>query len=180
MKQPQLSTRKAPVKIKILAALLSAVTLFTIGLANPANATQLTAKKDTYKLVLFQAPPTIKTWDLNATVPGARETIFGAKLSTNKGRAFGYLTGSIVSTEIAQTEATGEVRHRNLTYTLPGGQILAKGNSFYPANEEQLTFNESAVIAVIGGTGKYLGARGEVATTRKADGTYRHVFTLLK
>jgi hypothetical protein len=35
-------------------------------------------------------------------------------------------------------------------------------------------------IAVVGGTGKYIGARGQMVTTRRDDGTYRHVLTLLK
>jgi hypothetical protein len=33
--------------------------------------------------------------------------------------------------------------------------------------------------AVVGGTGDFIGARGQVATTRNDDGSYRHEFTLL-
>jgi hypothetical protein len=32
---------------------------------------------------------------------------------------------------------------------------------------------------VVGGTGDFMGARGQVATTRNDDGSYRHEFTLL-
>ncbi len=167
-------------KIKIIATAVSLLALFSVGLTIPANATQPAANKNVYKLVLMQGAPTIKTWDLQNLAPGATETIFGAKLTTTKGKASGYLTGSILSDEIIQVGANGEYRHRTLTFTLPAGQILAKGNSFYPSGQAELSFNESATIAVIGGTGKYLGANGEVKTTRKADGTYRHVFTLLK
>ena len=167
-------------KIKILATVASALALFSVGLASTAHAVQPVANKDIYKIVVLQGAPTIKTWDLQEYAPGATETIFGAKLTTTKGKASGFITGSIISDEIIQVGANGEYRHRTLTFTLPAGQILAKGNSFYPSGQAELSFNESATIAVIGGTGKYLGANGEVKTTRKADGTYRHVFTLLK
>jgi hypothetical protein len=32
--------------------------------------------------------------------------------------------------------------------------------------------------AVVGGTGKYKGVRGEVTTTRNEDGTYTHIFDI--
>jgi hypothetical protein len=168
------------VKIKILAAATSALALFSLTLTSPIGAVQPNANKDTYKLVLLQAQPTIKTLDAGSLIPGATETIFGAKLTTTKGKASGYLTGSILTEEIIKLAPAGQYRLRNLTFTLPKGQIVAKGNSFYPDDQSQLAFNENAVIAVIGGTGEYLGASGEVRTTRKANGTYRHVFTLLK
>ena len=167
-------------KIKVIASIVGALAFVSFGLAGPANAIQPVAKKATYTLVLLQGQPTIKTWDLEDSIPGAIESIFGAKLTTTKGKNAGYLTGSIVTDDILDIGNPGEYRHRNLTFTLPSGQILAKGNSFYPLDQAQLGFNESAVIAVIGGTGEYIGARGEVKTTRKANGTYRHEFTLLK
>lgn len=167
-------------KSRILASFITALAFISFGLTSPANATQPVTKKATYTLVLLQAQPTIKTWNVEDSIPGAIESIFGAKLTNTKGKNAGYLTGSIVTDDILDIGDPGEYRHRNLTFTLPGGQILAKGNSFYPLDQVQLKFDESAVIAVIGGTGKYLGARGEVKTIRKANGTYRHEFTLLK
>jgi hypothetical protein len=38
----------------------------------------------------------------------------------------------------------------------------------------------SAVRAILGGTGKYMGARGQVTSARNADASYTQVFTLLK
>jgi hypothetical protein len=38
--------------------------------------------------------------------------------------------------------------------------------------------NASITIAVIGGTGEYIGARGEVISSRNSDGTYTHNFIL--
>ena len=43
----------------------------------------------------------------------------------------------------------------------------------------EMTPSAPQLRAVVGGTGSYMGARGQVATTHDADGTYRHEFTLL-
>ena len=39
--------------------------------------------------------------------------------------------------------------------------------------------NTEQVRAVIGGTGTYIGARGQVTTVRNDDGSYEHSFELL-
>lgn len=39
---------------------------------------------------------------------------------------------------------------------------------------------QPVVRAILGGTGKYMGARGQLASTRNGDGSYTQVFTLLK
>jgi hypothetical protein len=39
---------------------------------------------------------------------------------------------------------------------------------------------QPVVRAMLCGTGKYMGARGQLASTRNADGSYTQVFTLLK
>jgi hypothetical protein len=52
------------------------------------------------------------------------------------------------------------------------------GNSVYPNGAEEIEPNASITIAVTGGTGEYIGARGEVISTRNEDGTYTHKFTL--
>lgn len=36
------------------------------------------------------------------------------------------------------------------------------------------------IRAVIGGTGDYMGARGQLTTTRNEDGTYEHLIELMK
>lgn len=53
-------------------------------------------------------------------------------------------------------------------------------DSLYPAPDPEPRPNAPVVIAVIGGTGAYIGASGEVTTTRQADGSYRQVITLVE
>ena len=59
-------------------------------------------------------------------------------------------------------------------------QIIAFGAADYTASAPEFDAGQSVVRPVLGGTGKYMGARGQVTSTRNTDGTYTQVFTLLK
>jgi hypothetical protein len=48
------------------------------------------------------------------------------------------------------------------------------------ASEKLATLFNPVSRAILGGTGKYMGVRGELTSTRNADGTYKQEFTLLK
>ena len=147
----------------------------TVPMATAANA----EKAAVTQMTLIQGKPTLFTYDnLPGEIPG-KKTYFAAGLTKPTGAAFGLLTGDIFT--VAPVSGNPEeARLRTLIFRLPGGQIVATGNSVYPRGAVEIDPNKPIVIAVIGGTGTYLGARGEVVTTRKADGTYSHKFTLLK
>jgi len=134
---------------------------------------------DVMRMTINQAKPALFTYDnLPGEIPG-KKTYFAAGLTKPSGEAFGLLTGSI-STVAPVPGNPEEARLRNLIFRLPAGQIVAAGNSVYPLGEVEINPNKEVVIAVIGGTGGYIGARGEVITSRDTDGTYTHRFTLLK
>jgi hypothetical protein len=59
-------------------------------------------------------------------------------------------------------------------------QIVALGATDYPPSAAEFEAGQPAVRAILGGTGKYMGARRQLASTRNADGSYTQVFTLLK
>ena len=59
-------------------------------------------------------------------------------------------------------------------------QIIAFGAADYSPSAPEFDAGEPVVRPVLGGTGKYMGARGQVTSTRDADGSYTQVFTLLK
>jgi hypothetical protein len=59
-------------------------------------------------------------------------------------------------------------------------QIIAFGAADYSPSTPEFDAGKSAVRAVLGGTGKYIGAHGQVTSTRSSDGSYTQVFTLLK
>jgi hypothetical protein len=156
--------------LAIIGVLVAGVTFVSPVNAQSSSVTRMT---------LLQAKPTLFTYEnLPGEIPG-RKTYFAAQLSKPSGQAFGLLTGSISS--VAPVPGNPEeARLRTLIFRLPGGQIVAMGNSVYPSGAHEINPNTAINIAIIGGTGKYLGARGEVTSNRNADGTYTHKFILLK
>jgi hypothetical protein len=54
-------------------------------------------------------------------------------------------------------------------------KIVTSGGVIYPKGEQQMDIGIAQKRAVVGGTGKYKGIKGEVTTTRNEDGTYKHV-----
>jgi hypothetical protein len=48
------------------------------------------------------------------------------------------------------------------------------------AQSPTMDINETVVKAILGGTGKYLGVRGQVVATHNADGGFTFVFTILR
>ncbi|MFZ4654869.1 MAG: hypothetical protein ACOYLM_10925 [Methylococcaceae bacterium] len=56
-----------------------------------------------------------------------------------------------------------------------------QGANFYVSDKNPgLIVGSSVYRIVCGGTGKYFGARGEVVSTRLPDGSYKHVFKLMR
>jgi hypothetical protein len=157
--------------LAILGALVATVPVATVANAEGAAVTRMT---------LIQEKPTLFTYEnLPGEVPG-RKTYYAARMTKPSGEDFGLLTGNVSTIQPLQGNNPEEARLRLLVYTLPGGQIIAQGNSLYPRGAVEINPNTSIVTAITGGTGKYIGARGQVVHTRNADGTYIHKFTLLK
>jgi hypothetical protein len=54
-------------------------------------------------------------------------------------------------------------------------KIVASGGTSNHKGEQVMKLGIDQKRAVVGGTGKYKGIKGEVTTTRNEDGTYTHV-----
>lgn len=66
-----------------------------------------------------------------------------------------------------------------ITYELgAGNEIVIGGLSAYPLESTGLTRGRSFVRPVLGGTGKYAGAKGTVTSTQLSGGRYDQVFRL--
>lgn len=57
-------------------------------------------------------------------------------------------------------------------------QIVIQGVGLYAGADSTFKPNSQLVRAIIGGTGKYKGAKGELISTHKEDDTWEHVFKL--
>ncbi|MDP4803769.1 MAG: hypothetical protein NWR45_02320 [Candidatus Nanopelagicales bacterium] len=133
-------------------------------------------------IVLTQSVPVI-VHDEGSDAKSARGdlTFFESKL-TKAGKSFGTLSGVLEAHDVVADGANLETRLRTLVFELPKGQIVAAGASTYETGPDfvPLKAGNRVVIAITGGTGAYLGASGELVTTRNADGTYRQVLRLIR
>jgi hypothetical protein len=162
------------VSVVVGAVIIVALTLWVASFTLFAGATG--AGQSTTSLTLLQAKPTIEKID---TAKEGILTFYEADLSTVSDEAAGVLAGSILTVDVTEDGSAFESRQRTLTFDTPDGQIQAAGLSNYPTDDRELVAGEPFVIAVVGGTGKYLGVTGEVQTKRLDDGTYEHIFTFV-
>ena len=163
--------------MRVRPALIGA--LCALGLTFAAAAPAVAAP-DTTTIVLVQGIPVISQLSTEAVGQTGHSFAFEADLSTPAGKRAGVVAGVVLTVDVALDGVIDESRHRNLVFRLKGGQLVAQGLSFYPAANAELAAKRPAMVAIVGGTGAYIGASGEVRTTRQADGTYRHVITLVR
>ena len=78
-------------------------------------------------------------------------------------------------------DEVSEDRIASMVFDLGNADTLViSGKSVYPyRHKPQMDKNNPQIRAVIGGTGKYIGARGQIATTRNDDETYTHLIELV-
>ena len=131
---------------------------------------------------LVQAVPDIDVTDAGAKgdSPGDTEEFYAPL--TRDGKPAGHVSG-VLMIEAMPNDVTGvagaEERLTLLNFNLPDGLIMVGGQALYPTGEQTMQPQEPAVRPVIGGTKAYIGARGEVTTTKQSDQTYLHEFHLI-
>jgi hypothetical protein len=130
----------------------------------------------TRKLRLTSGPGTFAAVDLAPTGPSAADlTVFGSIMRDRHGHRAGRSRG--VQTTIVQ-EGGAVVVQANITYDLRGGQLVVGGLSRYPIDGNRPIRGRTFVRPVLGGTGRYAGARGTMITRTRPDGSFRQVFRL--
>jgi hypothetical protein len=98
------------------------------------------------------------------------------------GKLYGSMIGSLTKVGAlgSGTHPEREERLVSAIFDLPDGQINVMGLSFYNPEATKMERNEPYVRAIVGGTGAYVGARGEVETIHNDDDTYTHTIKLWK
>jgi len=95
----------------------------------------------------------------------------------------GEVIGSKTLVKIA-TDANPSLERRAtlmfFTFADRKDQIIAFGVADYSPSAAEFDAGPPVVRAILGGTGKYMGARGELSSTRNADGSYTQAFTLVR
>ena len=84
----------------------------------------------------------------------------------------------MTTTGIDSPEAGVETRVTNAVMLFGGldDSLLLEGTGWYPGGDATFKVSSTLVRAIIGGTGKYAGARGWVESTRNDDDSWTHVF----
>src|SRR5438876_12456079 len=166
-----------PRMIVALAALLAATLMAACGLRSTHSSTET--------LTIYQDAPKMKLLDLGepGNSPGDVYHFFAPLHSSPGGPVTGEVFGSKTLVKLA-TDANPNFEKRAtllfFTFGNAQDQIIALGVHDYSPTAAEFNAAKSVVRAILGGTGKYMGARGQLASTRNADGSYTRVFTLLK
>lgn len=157
---------------------LTLATCLSLVFSAPVYASKLATETFT----VIQAQPTITNIDVGA--PGGSHgdmLAFKAPFSTENG-AKGVISGIIIT--VALPDGVGGEhfdRVGNIVLDFGGvDSLVLAGKSLYGTGEGEMTKYKSQVRAVTGGTGRYIGARGQITTTRVTSGEYKHVVELLK
>ena len=154
---------------------------FALGSAGTLPPAQ--AGQPSRTLVLTQQPPTLHPVDLHVEGASVADMVlYEAAIAGERGES-GTLTGVLITADVPDPETGDPHQDRlgQLSFDLGGGDSLViAGEAVYPGAEAEMAAGAAQLRAVVGGTGDFIGARGQVATTRGGDGGgYRHAFTLL-
>ena len=164
-------------RLMAMAALIASTLLAGCGLRCRSPSTET--------FTVYEDAPKMSLLDLGAPGNSLGDVYhFSAALHSKPGGpATGELIGSKTLVKVA-TEANPSLERRAtlmfFTFADRKDQIIAFGVADYSPSAPEFEAGQPAVRGILGGTGKYMGARGEVTSTRNADGSYTQVFTLLK
>ena len=134
-------------------------------------------------LVVVQEPPSLIQVDIGQDGGSHGDVlVYDAKFTSAKGLS-GKLSGMITTVDIPEP---GEVVHDKITeivFDFFGvGTLVIGGKSVYPfdgSGTGEMALNSAQIRPVVGGTGDFLGALGQVSTTRNEDLSYKHEFQLV-
>jgi len=160
-----------------LAALFASVLVTACG-AHSSN-------QSTENFTVYEDAPKMSLLDLGAPGNSLGDVYhFSAPLHSERG---GPVTGEVIGSKTlvkVATDANPNLERRAtllfFTFADRKDQIIAFGVADYTPSAPEFDAGQPAVRAILGGTGKYMGVRGQVISTRNADGSYTQVFTLLK
>ncbi|MDA8962135.1 hypothetical protein N9H37_02150 [Congregibacter sp.] len=93
----------------------------------------------------------------------------------------GVLSGIVTTVAITDTEGEPFTdRIGTLVFEFgETGTLIVTGGSRYALGQAEMQTDTPQVRAITGGTGRFMGARGQVTTMRKDAGHYQHYFELI-
>ena len=129
----------------------------------------------------IQDKPLLTHVNLGDTAHGHGDGMaFEAVLKDTAGSAVGELLGWMVTVDIVDGDSANAVHITDRIGTMvfkfdDENKIVASGGTVYHKGEQIMKLGIDQKRAVVGGTGKYKGIKGEITTSRNEDGTYKHI-----
>lgn len=109
---------------------------------------------------------------------GDLRTYHIALTKPRESKRIGFMTGSLLTTAIDKPRKGWDQRTADLVFTVRGApnQLIVGGVASYRQKAATLSRSESVIRPVIGGSGRYAGAKGWCESIHRANDTWRHVF----
>jgi hypothetical protein len=132
-------------------------------------------------LTYTQDKPLLTHVDLGDTSHGHGDGMaYEAILKDTAGTAVGEVLGWLITVDIMDGDSANPIHITERIGTMvikfdEENKIIASGGTINSRGEQVMKLGIAQKRAVVGGTGKYKGIKGEVTTTRNEDGTYKHV-----
>jgi hypothetical protein len=161
-----------PTRRTLVPLLISVVAVFAVLVPMASAAT---GGSTTLKFMTTNSKATYIDVGTPGTSPGDVLAYEGDVVLKGKtvGRLYGVNTSVSIQGEVNIVSGQG-------TFELGGkNSITVAGVSRLKVGATGLTVGEATTRTIIGGTGKYAGARGTLVTTPQPNGTYRHIAHIL-
>lgn len=149
--------------------------LFLLGLvATPAAADSDLVVKVAHPAVTATVDPVTP----GVASPGDVRTYYTKLTKPGKSAKIGFMTGSLLTTAVGKPSVGKELRSADLVFTIgkARNQMIVGGVAEYVQQAPTVAERTSVIRPVIGGSGKYDGARGWCESVHRTDGTWRHTF----
>ena len=158
---------------RALAAIVTVVAL--TGLAAPAHAATAGHSKGITTVTVYHQPVTPTS--VTGSGLGTVRTFFTPTAVNGKAADGQYLTGTLTTIALG-LPGNQEIRASDLIFVFGSieNQLVVGGASLYPAAGATLAVGAKVVRPVIGGSGTYAGAVGQVISTNLGDQGWTHVF----
>lgn len=136
-------------------------------------------------LTVYEDAPTLNPVDVGkpGNSPGDAYYFFANLRDQQGGPVTGHLYGTKTLVKPADP-STPETEQRAtflfFVFDKSQDQIVVAGVPDYPPNASEFRANQPVLRAVLGGTGNYNGAGGQLTSTRNSDGSYKQEFSLTK
>jgi hypothetical protein len=108
---------------------------------------------------------------------------FEAVLKDTTGTEVGEVLGWMITVDVVDGDSTNPVHLTDRIGTMvlkfdEENKIIATGGTSYKKGEQEMNIEIPQKRAIIGGTGKYKGIKGEITTIRNKEGKYKHILSV--